>query len=148
MMKRDSLWIILIITVFSLAVFCSGCGKKADPRYLNINYPEPVSDLDVSIDKDGIVLKWSIPGERVYAGHVRILKSALRTDDDNCPDCPRIYVIAGDLPLRDLRRDEKRKFIYLDRSIRRGFSYAYRIMICDSSDMCGEESNTARVEIP
>ncbi|MBW2558053.1 MAG: hypothetical protein JRD69_04345 [Deltaproteobacteria bacterium] len=149
MMKSDKLWAILIIAAFFLSIFCAGCGKKADPRYLHVNYPEPVSDLDVSIDKDGrAVLKWCIPGEPGHAGHVKILKSALKADDSSCPDCPRIYAIAGDLSLRDLRLDEKGQFVYLDRNIRRGFFYSYRVVICDSSGMCGGESNTSRIEMP
>jgi len=148
MMRRNELWTTLIITVSFLTIFCVGCGKKADPRYLHLNYPEAVSDLDVSIDKDGAALEWSIPEERGHAGHVRILKSVLKTDDNNCPDCPRIYIIAGYLPLRDLRLDEKGEFVYLDRNIRRGFLYSYKIVICDSPGICGEESNTADIEIP
>ena len=149
MMRKNELWAILIMAAFFLAIFCVGCGKKADPRYPHVDYPGEVSDLEVSIDTKGrTVLRWSIPGERGYAGHVRILKSALKADNNSCPDCPRIYAIAGYLPLRDLRLDEKGRFIYLDRNIRRGFLYSYRIVICDSPDMCGEESNAAQIEIP
>lgn len=148
MMRRNTLWATLIIAVFFLIIFCVGCGKKANPRYVHVNYPETVSDLDVSIDKDGAVLKWSISGEPEYAGHVKVLKSALKSNGSDCPDCPRIYVIAGYLPLRDLSPDEKGWFVYLDRNIRRGFLYSYRVVICDSHGMCGEESNTAKIEIP
>jgi hypothetical protein len=149
MMKRNTLWASLIMTAFFLSIFCSGCGKKADPRYLHVNYPAEVSDLKVSIDKEGrTVLEWSVPKERGYAGKVRILKSALKKDGSNCPDCPRIYVIVGHFPLRDLRLDEKGRFVYLDRNIRKGFFYSYRVVICDSHGMCGEESNTAQIAIP
>jgi len=147
-MKRDKLLAILVVVAFFLTIFCLGCGKKADPRYLHVNYPGEVSDLDVSIDKDGAALKWSIPGERGCAGYVRILKSALKTDDSYCPNCPRIYVIAGEFPLRDLRMDEKGRFVYLDRNTRSGFLYSYRVVLCDSSGMCGGQSNAAQVEIP
>ncbi len=90
MMRRNKIWTALIIAVFFLTIFCIGCGKKADPRYVHVNYPETVSDLEVSIDKDGTVLKWSISGERGYAGRVKILKSVLKSDGSDCPDCPRI----------------------------------------------------------
>jgi len=147
-MMRNSLWTVLIVAVSFLTILSTGCGKKADPRYLHVNYPEAVSDLDVSIDKDGAVLKWSIPGERGRAEHVRILKSALKVNGDNCLNCPRIYAIAEYLPLRDLKLDDEGRFVYLDRNIRSGFSYSYRVVICDSSDMCGDESNTARLDSP
>ncbi|MBW2544335.1 MAG: hypothetical protein JRD43_02445 [Deltaproteobacteria bacterium] len=146
MMKRDKLWAILIVAAFFLSIFCAGCGKKADPRYPHVDYPGEISDLKVSIDKEGrAVLEWSVPVERGDAGHVKILKSALKTDGTDCPDCPRIYVITGYLPLRDLSLDEKGRFMYLDRNIRRGFLYSYRVVICNSSGMCGGESNTAKV---
>jgi len=67
-MMRNSLWTVLIVAVSFLTILSTGCGKKADPRYLHVNYPEAVSDLDVSIDKDGAVLKWSIPGRAWTCG--------------------------------------------------------------------------------
>ncbi|MBN2539232.1 MAG: hypothetical protein JXB09_04215 [Deltaproteobacteria bacterium] len=145
-MKNDTVWAILMLLVFSLSIISTGCGKKADPRYPDVDYPGEVSDLKVFIDtKDRAVLEWSVPKELGYAGHVRILKSALKTESDDCPDCPRIYAIVGYLPLDDLKQGAKGRFVYLDRNIRRGFLYSYRVILCNSSGMCGEQSNMATV---
>ncbi len=139
---------ILIISVSFIVIFCAGCGKKADPHYSSPDYPGPVSDLDVSVVKDGAALKWSVPAQYGDRGYVKILKSALKSGDNRCPHCPRIYTIAGYIQLRDLKMDEKKRFIYLDRNIRKGFHYSYRVVICDSRDDCGEKSNPAQMEIP
>ncbi|HOO91390.1 MAG TPA: hypothetical protein PLA74_11260 [Syntrophales bacterium] len=145
-MNRGLQWTILMLAVFYFSVFSVGCGKKADPRYPDMYYPGEVSDLTVSIDtEDRAVLKWSASQEHGDGWNVKILKSALKTESDDCPGCPRIFVIAAYLPLDDLNKDEKGRFVYLDRNIRRGFLYSYRIVLCNSSGMCGGESNTANV---
>ena len=149
MTGKNGLWkAILMTAIFFTAVCCAGCGKKADPCYPFTDYPEAVSNLEVSLDKENVVLKWNIPEDLDYKGHVRILKSVVEPDDDVCPDCPHTYVVAGHIPLRDSRRDDQKKFVYLDRDIKSGFSYFYRVVICDSQDRCGEESNTVWIGIP
>jgi len=146
-MRKNRVWTTLIISVSLAVIFCAGCGKKADPRFPSARCPGTVTDLDVSVVEGGAALKWSVPGGH-GEGYAMILKSALKSEDNNCPTCPRIYTIAGYVQLRDLKMDEEKRFIYLDRNIRRGFHYCYRIVICDSSDVCGERSNTAQIEIP
>jgi len=145
MIKRNRLWIVFGVAAFSLALLCAGCGKKADPRYPDVGYPGEVSDLKVSIDDGKAVLEWSVPGEWGRTGHVRIFRSALKTNGADCPNCPRVYAIVEYLPLGDLPLSEKGRFRYLDRNIRKGFSYSYRVVICSSSGMCGGESNTAEI---
>ena len=148
MIKGNKVSIFLVIAVFSLVLLCAGCGKKADPRYPHDSYPEKVSDLTVSIDEGRAVLEWGIPGQWDRAGSVRIFRSALKVDGSDCPGCPRIYAVVEYLPLRDVRSKEKGKFRYVDRNIRRGFSYSYRLVICSSSGMCGEESKTVEIVVP
>jgi len=148
MIKGNKISISFVIAVFSLALLCSGCGKKADPRYPDDSYPEKVSGLEVSIDGGSAVLEWGIPGQWDHAGHVRIFRSALKTDGRECPTCPRVYAVVEYLPLRDVRSNKGEGFRYVDGNIRRGFSYSYRVVICTSSGICGEESNIAEITIP
>ncbi|MDD5724200.1 MAG: hypothetical protein PHY29_10760 [Syntrophales bacterium] len=148
MIKRNRLWIVFGAATFSLALLCSGCGKKADPRYPRDSYPEKVSNLEVSINGGRTVLEWGIPGQWDRAGQVRIFRSALKVDGGDCPNCPRIYAAVEYLPLRDARSKEAGRFRYVDKNIRRGLSYSYRLVICTSSGICGEESNTAEIDIP
>jgi hypothetical protein len=131
-----------------MVLLCVGCGKKADPRYPHYSYPEKVSDLTVAIDEGKALLEWSIPGRWDRAGKARILRSALEEGSKDCPNCPRIYAIVEYLPLREARSKEEGRFRYVDTKIRRGFSYSYRVVICASSDICGEESNTAEIVAP
>ena len=148
MTKRNRLWIVFGVATFSLALLCAGCGKKADPRYPHDNYPERVSNLEVSIDGGKAALEWGIPGQWDRAGQVRIFRSALKVNGTDCSNCPRIYAVVEYLPLRDARSKEEGRFRYVDGNIRRGFSYSYRLVICTSSGTCGEESNTAEIVIP
>ncbi|MDO9514492.1 MAG: hypothetical protein Q7J01_00130 [Syntrophales bacterium] len=148
MTKRSRLWMVFGVATVSLALLCAGCGKKADPRYPHNSYPEKVTNLEVSIDGGSAVLDWGAPGEWDRAGHVRIFRSALKTNGSDCPTCPRIYAILEYLPLRDVRSKGEGRFRYVDRNIRRGFLYSYRLVICTSSGRCGEESNTEEITVP
>ncbi len=137
-----------VIAISSLALLCVGCGKKGDPRYPDNSYPVKVEDLAISFDGEKAILEWSIPGRWDRAGYARIFRSALKAQGSSCPNCPRIYAILDYLPLRDVRSTEKGIFRYVDRNIREGFLYSYRLVICSSSGRCGEQSNTADKEIP
>lgn len=148
MIQRNRGWRFLISAILFMALLCAGCGKKADPRYPHASYPEKVSDLAVSVDGGKAILEWGIPGEWDRAGEARIFRSALQKGGSDCPNCPRIYAIVKYLPLRDARAEEGERFRYVDTTIRRGFSYSYRVVICTSSDICGEESNTVEIDIP
>ncbi len=132
----------------SLALISAGCGKKADPRYRPDTLPEKISNLTVSVDDGKAILEWKIPAQRDRTGYFRVFRSALKADGGNCPGCPRIYAILDYLPLRGARSREEGNFRYVDGTIRGGFIYSYRLVLCTSSDTCGEQSNTAEVVIP
>ena len=147
MIQRNRGWGLLISAILFMALLCAGCGKKADPRYPDYDYPAKVTDLAVSVDEGKAVLEWGIPGQWERTGYVRIFRSALKTDGGGCPGCPRIYAILEYLRLRDVRSKEGEKFRYVDRNIREGFSYSYRVVICNPSGTCGDQSNTADIEV-
>lgn len=148
MIKGNKVAISFVLAVFSLALLCAGCGKKADPRYPIDSYPGKVSDLAVSIEEGKAVLQWGVPVQRDRAGQVRVSRSALKTDGSDCPTCPRVYAVVDRLPLRDARAAEEGRFRYVDGKIREGFSYSYRVAVCTPSGVCGEESNTAEITVP
>lgn len=148
MIKRKRWWIICGAALLSLALVSTGCGKKADPRYRPDTLPGKISNLTVSVDDGKAILEWSIPDQRERAPYVRIFRSALKRSGGDCPGCPRIYAILDYLPLRDALSTEEGKCRYVDGTIRRGFIYSYRLVLCTSSDTCGEQSNTAEVVIP
>lgn len=148
MMRGRRISISCIIAISSLALLCAGCGKKGDPQYPEHRYPVKVEDLAVSSDAGKTILKWTIPGQWDRAGYARIFRSALKINGGKCPECPRIYTVLEYLPLRDARSEEEQVFRYVDHTIRPGFFYSYRLVVCPSSGICGERSNTADIEIP
>ncbi len=125
----------------------AGCGKKADPRYSLEVYPDKVSNLMVSAESDRIILKWDMPNDWDRSAQVRVLRSALKLGGIECKNCPRIYALLQSIPLRDARSKEAGKFFYVDRNIREGFSYSYRVVICTYSGVCGEESNASEISV-
>ena len=141
---------LLITTVFSLVVFCLSCGKKADPLCPHISYPAAVSDLNAIIKEGNIELGWTVEEKDTDGLRLRISKSELETERDDCPGCPRRYLLIAKLSFRDpkLRWAGENRVTYLDTGVRGGYLYSYKILICNASGVCSNESNVAEVKLP
>ena len=141
---------LLMATVFSLVVFCLSCGKKADPHCSYISYPAAVSDLNAIIKGGKIKLGWTVKGKDTDGLRLRILRSELKAEGDDCSGCPRRYFLIAKLSFRDpkLRWTGENQATYIDAGVRGGYLYSYKILICNASGVCSDESNVAEMKFP
>ncbi len=141
---------LLMTTVFSLVVFCLSCGKKADPHCPHISYPAAVSDLNAIIKGGNIELDWTVKEKDTDGLRLRILRSELETEGDDCLGCPRRYFLIAELSSRDpkLRWAGENRVTYLDAGVRGGYLYSYKILTCSSSGACSDESNIEEMKFP
>ena len=149
--KNNILHIALLMTmVFSLVVFCLSCGKKADPHCPRISYPAAVSDLSAIFKGGNIELGWTVKEKDADGLRLRILRSKLETEGDDCPGCPRRYFLIAELSFRDpkLRWTGENRATYIDAGGRGGYLYSYKILICNASGVCSDESNVAEMKFP
>lgn len=140
--------IILIGVIFLFALNSAGCGKKGDPVYPGVVYPETVLNLTISMKEQVIELNWNVSDEDNRIKRIRILKSETKLDGDFCSDCPRNYSILTELSPKDpvVLRKADGGFCYRDSHIRKGFLYSYKVLVCTSSDVCSGESNRAELK--
>jgi hypothetical protein len=145
--RKNSCRFFIIIAVCTLLLAFSGCGKKADPRFSGPSLPGVVSNLSASPEGNSVKLSWSMPVKGADSDRVRLLRNGTSLDENECPGCPRAYTLMAELSFQDSRlvRDGKGNFTYLDSSVNKGFQYFYKIVICSSSAVCGEESNVADI---
>ncbi len=130
----------VLLCAVLLASLLSACGLKADPRPSLRKDPGPVLDLAISTLSDGLLLQWRPPAEEVVK--IRIFRS--ETSPEVCPTCPKEYRL-----LTELRRDpdqpeEGGPARYIDRDVRPGMRYAYRLTACNEADRCSGESDVVQ----
>ena len=146
--KKNRLSLALMMTVvFFLAALISGCGKRGDPVPPKTTTAKAVSDLKAMIVEGGIALGWNVPENSIDAAGFKIYRSELETGGNDCPGCPREYSLIADLSCRDpkLAMDGEKKTGYLDTDIKVGWLYSYKIVACNSSGYCSDESNIAKI---
>jgi len=149
MSKRQRLSIFGMVALLMAAVLYQSCGLKADPVPSDAIRIKPISDLDVQLKADGILLRWSIPETVSLMTKFRIFRSELETEGSDCPGCPREYVLIVELALDDSRilREGSSRLIYKDLLVKPGRLYSYYIIGCNRSGSCSEASNRVETKI-
>lgn len=126
----------------------SGCGVKGNPVPAGLVLPPAVKDLSIHRTPQGVELEWTIPAGGAKAVKAKIYRSELSIAEEDCPGCPRKYLLIAEPELRGLMKDGgSRRAAYADGRTREGVLYTYKINLCDSSGHCGPESNKAEIKV-
>jgi len=115
----------------------SGCGVKGPPTAPGYTKPPIVRDLKYQVTENRLTLTWSIPSgtnssKVVASANVYRLKQPL--DNTPCPDCPKAFRMIKKIPARS-------NGMQFSDSLEKGFGYYYKIVLSDSGDRGGEDSN-------
>jgi hypothetical protein len=140
--------VLLVVVIFSLTLFCLGCGKKGNPVPPEIKNPESVNDLSVKIAEGKIILAWSVRESNTDVAEFKIYRSALEIEGDSCVGCPRDYLLIAELSSGDpkLLQEAKGKIKYLDSKVKAGWLYSYKIEICNTDGYCSGDSNITEIK--
>ena len=123
-----------------------GCGKKGPPEPPTGSRPPHVGDLAYGISGNALELTWSIPatnaearlpviGFLIYRSQQPLLESA-------CPNCPILYKIIGDVPVRDSGAGKGEKpVITFSETIEAGYRYIYKVHGYSKDGIRSETSN-------
>jgi len=141
---------IVIMTIAVSGVILAGCGKKADPRCPAGIKPAAVSDLGAAIKESAVELSWTVTGDKGDNSIVRIVRSELEREGNDCPGCPRHYSRLVELSFQDSRLiwRGRQSVSYCDGNTRDGHLYSYKVFLCGPSGTCSEESNIAEIIFP
>ena len=71
----------------------------------------------------------------------KILRSPVRPED--CPDCPHEFSVIEEGADGDVLKEKTKNatWIYRDATAKKGGTYIYRVVVCDTSDNCSDPSN-------
>jgi hypothetical protein len=144
-MRRCRLFHPVLAGFFVLLLLSVGCGKKGDPIPPRVKLPATILDLSIVSAEEGILLAWSLPGPLEPIGSFKLLRSETVEGSEACPGCPQEYRPLRTVAMTDdrLRREEERKFTYVDGDVRVDHYYSYRLVVCNPAGLCGAESNPA-----
>ena len=150
MSKRQRLSTFGMVALLMAAVLFQSCGLKSDPASRDAIRIKPISDLEVQLKTDGILLRWSIPEAVSLMTKFRIFRSELETEGSDCPGCPREHVLIVELASDDSRilREGSSRMIYKDLLVKPGRLYSYYIIGCNRTGSCSDASNRVETKIP
>jgi len=134
--------LVILILSLMIAAAWTGCGKKGDPLPPDLVLPAAAHDLRIGKDAESIRVSWLLPERERDIRRVVIQRSEFQTVLDRCPDCPRDFLILADLQPGDprLERTGNRALAYVDRDVRSGRLYMYRIVLCNNRGACSDPS--------
>ena len=119
-----------------------GCGIKGPPVPPDYATPPALTDLAYTLAGNQVVLTWTIPPKAaaesftIAGAKVFRLKQALGKIP--CGDCPRTFMMIAKIPARS------GTMTFRD-AIDDGFDYYYKIVLYDTRNHDGEESNIVHV---
>jgi hypothetical protein len=129
----------LAILILLLLAGGLGCGLKSNPIPPSRHAPDLVGDVHAVATREGILLSWQFSADKTEDCRVIIARSSL---EGTCPSCPVEYESIADVALTDIVTGHKPMSAeFMDRSIRKGQCYTYRIRLCRAGGLCGEWSN-------
>ena len=125
---------IALVSLMVLSVLATlwGCGKKGPPEPPTGSSPPYVGDLAYGISANTAQLTWSVPpvnpDARLPVTGFLIYRSQLPLLEQACPNCPNLFKIIGDVPVRDSGpgKDEKPVITFTD-TIEAGYRYTYKV---------------------
>jgi hypothetical protein len=125
-------------------IFITGCGLKGNPSALpaisdNRQIIRNMKAVDLD---DAVVLKWDFRDKDGRVNYISIEKSEVGSAGNECKDCPRSFESIAQVPIKGIRLENKEYDArsFTDKKVVRGKIYNYRLMLCDDSGMCLEES--------
>lgn len=139
---------VFFLAVYSIAAI-QGCGKKANPVPPQYVPPPVVSDLKAVYASGSVVLTWKVPTKTEEVVKVRISRSELEVEGEQCPGCPRQFILIADFASGDPKYflGGHTGFRYIDTGLKAGRLYTYKVILCDAYGNCGGESNPAELKV-
>ena len=130
----------------AMVVIMWGCGKKGPPEPPTGSRPPRVRDLSYGLSKNSLKLSWTIPqpdekAQLPITGFF-IYRSEQRVNEEDCPNCPKIFKIIGDVPVRETEPGQTGQLpLTFTETIRPGYRYTYKVHGYSADGIRSQNSN-------
>lgn len=121
-----------VLMMLAGVIMLWGCGKKGPPEPPAGSRPPRVVDLAYGISGNTLELSWSKPEPneeaRLPVIGFLIYGSQRAMSEEACPNCPILFKIIGDVPVREAGTDQTGKpAIRFTEIIETGYRYIYKV---------------------
>jgi len=132
-----------LVMMLAMIVIMGGCGKKGPPEPPAGSRPPRVNDLGYGISKNTLNLSWSVPpldeeAQLPITGFF-IYRAQQPLSEEECPDCPIMFKIIGDVPVREWGSGQP-LITFTDR-IEPGYRYTYKVIGYSADGIRSRNSN-------
>ena len=129
--------------LFVLICFVISCGKKAPPIPPRHIAPPAVTDLTKQIEKDRLILTWTVPkGKRKaisnLAGFI-VYRSKKSDSAPECKDCPVLFTRLDEVPIR--KKVSEKGIMTYSETLEEGFRYIYKVIARSTAGLTSGDSN-------
>ncbi len=137
------------LIVLAGVIMLWGCGKKGPPAPPTGSRPPRVVDLSYGISGNMLELSWSVPPTRaearlpvtgflIYRSQQSLLESA-------CPNCPILFKIVGDVPVRRPGADQAGEpVITFTETLEPDYQYIYKVHGYSKDGIRSKTSNAVK----
>jgi hypothetical protein len=142
-----------IIFISVLVALTPGCGRKLFPKPSGGETPPQVGDLHPQVTSQGVDISWQAPtGGSAKDIRYSILRSEMKWESRNCPDCPGISE-QREIRFLDAASAENavspsdHKIHWLDSNTPLYHAYRYQVVVQNASGATVSLSNVATAKI-
>ena len=120
-----------VLILVTPAVMMWGCGKKGPPQPPTGSRPPRVGDLGYGVSNNTVKLSWTVPepDEKAQLPITGFLIFWFQQSlaERECPNCPIIFKLIGDVPVRSLGSGQSAPLIMFTQTIEPGYRYTYKV---------------------
>ncbi|MDY6855523.1 MAG: hypothetical protein SWO11_12585 [Thermodesulfobacteriota bacterium] len=154
--KAISTQVFFIVLVLCVLTGISGCGKKGFPVAPDTSTPMAVNDLSTIAGEEAITLYWTIPERNTDGSKLtdltgcKVLRSTAKSDNSDCPDCPKKFKRLADIELRG--KPYKQAILkdgimeYVDKDLTARSTYTYKVLSYNLDGIFSKDSNLVEIK--
>ena len=121
----------------------SGCGIKGAPVSPGYTQPPAASDVEYRVEGNQLFLTWILPPKHDSDTHpiagAKVFRLKQSLEDKPCRDCSPSFALIRKVPARS-------GTMQVRDNIDKGFAYYYKIVLYDTENIDGDDSNIVGFE--
>jgi len=131
----------IALLLLALTAF-AGCGKKGPPLPPIISVPGAVQSFDIEGREEGLLLSWQIPEKN--SADLAGFRLHRQSEASDCTSCPARFPVYKDIDMElpHGAKIENGRLYLIDREVKEGFIYRYKVVPYSRSGYPGPFSGT------